>query len=365
MNRFVTVVALVVCALVFACSGVAADELPGNQSRRIVALGDIHGDVEQLRAALVMAQLVDNSTGKWIGGPTDKLVQVGDMLDRGPHDKQVLDEVMRLQKEAAAAGSGFVVLLGNHEIMNLRGQVHYVHPEAFEAYGGKAAHQRAMAADGEYGAWLRTLPVVHIDMDTVFVHAGLLPEYARRGVDALNAGAAQELAAADENKALRSGAADDILGVNGPVWTRRIVHRAQQGDCQLVAEAVKALGVERMVVGHTPQSAGTLGDFCDTRLVVVDVGMSKWMYGNLAMLELTLPATEGAEVELREILPHTALEPEQPAAEEVADTIDAELQRDPVRLQEIFDTVRQAASWATGASAAKEEDAEKKAEGEL
>eukprot|EP00672_Neobodo_designis_P028870 CAMPEP_0174833898 /NCGR_PEP_ID=MMETSP1114-20130205/4516_1 /TAXON_ID=312471 /ORGANISM="Neobodo designis, Strain CCAP 1951/1" /LENGTH=383 /DNA_ID=CAMNT_0016067799 /DNA_START=44 /DNA_END=1195 /DNA_ORIENTATION=- len=342
---------------------VAADAAP---QRRIVALGDIHGDAEQLRVALVMAQLVDNSTGKWIGGPSDKLVQVGDMLDRGPQDKQVLDEMLRLKGEAEAAGSEFVVLMGNHEAMNLRRQVHYVHPETFEAFGGKHAHERAFAPDGEYGAWLRQLPVAHVDMGTLFVHAGLLPEYARRGVDALNKAAAEEIAAADANVALRSGAKDDVLGVHGPVWTRKLVHRAQQGNCRLVRESLDALGLDRMVVGHTPHSQGTLGDYCDTRLVVVDVGMSKWMYGNLAMLELSLPqgAASSADVELREILPHTVVQREQEqgsddhapdstltahatdgAGAEGAATLEEELKRDPVRLQEIFDTVRQAASW--------------------
>jgi folate-dependent phosphoribosylglycinamide formyltransferase PurN len=344
-------VALLLCVAIVANLQLATASPAAAPLRRIVALGDIHGDVEQLRAALIMAQLIDNATHAWIGGPKDKLVQVGDMLDRGPHDKQVMDEMRRVQKEAAAKGSEVVILMGNHELMNIRGQTHYVHPDVYEAFGGRHAHARAMSTEGEYGKFLRSLPVTHVDMRTLFVHAGLLPEYARRGLDAINAAAKEEVRQADDDPRLRRGDRDDVLGVHGAVWTRKLVTRAQQGSCQLVRETLDILGLERMVVGHTPQREGFLGDFCDSRLIVVDVGMSKWMYGNLAMLELTEVRPDVAaqtQIELREILPHTALQA--PAADASnndapAATLEEELKRDPVRLQEIFDTARQAADW--------------------
>jgi hypothetical protein len=321
--------------------------VPTASARRIVALGDIHGDVEQLRAALVMAELVDRDTLHWIGGPNDKLVQVGDMLDRGPHDKAVLDAMMRWQREATAAGSEMVVLMGNHELMNIRGEDHYVHKEATASYGGKSGHRRAFAPDGEYGAFVRGLPLTHVDMGTLFVHAGLLPEYARRGLDAIETAAKEEIRRGDEGG--RRHARDDVLGVDGPVWTRRLVHRAEHGDCRLVRETLDVLKLERIVVGHTPQPSGVVADLCDSRLLVVDVGMSKWMYGNLAMLELT-QSNATAEVEIREILPHTKVAEEQktaavPDSATDKDTLEHELKRDNVRLQHIFETVRQAAGW--------------------
>ena len=298
-----------------------------------------------------MAQLVDNVTWAWIGGPGDKLVQMGDMLDRGPQDKDVMDTILRLQRESAAAGSEMVVILGNHELMNIQGQTHYVSKESFESFGGKHSHSRQFAPDGEYGAWIRTLPLTHVDMRTLFVHAGLLPEYARRGLDTLEAQAKAEVQLGDQNAAKRQRSGeDDVLGVHGPVWTRKLVTRAQNGDCRLVRESLAILDLDRMVVGHTPQSDGNLGSFCDSQLIVVDVGMSKWMYGHLALLEMSDTGANG-DIELREIVPHTKILEEEAAAQKDAeaaaqsDSVDDELRRDPVRLQEIFETMRQAEKW--------------------
>src|SRR5947208_13226999 len=83
----------------------------------LVAIGDIHGDLDALDRSLRAAGLTD-PRGRWIGGPT-VLVQTGDVMDRGPEVRGVLDRLMTLETEAAAAGGRVVVLLGNHEVMNL------------------------------------------------------------------------------------------------------------------------------------------------------------------------------------------------------------------------------------------------------
>ena len=86
---------------------------------RIVAIGDIHGNYDGFVSILQRAGLVDRDT-HWIGGETT-LVQTGDIFDRGLGVFKVLDLLMRLEGEAAAAGGQVIVLLGNHEGMNLTG----------------------------------------------------------------------------------------------------------------------------------------------------------------------------------------------------------------------------------------------------
>src|SRR4051812_18225065 len=85
---------------------------------RIVAIGDLHGDVSALRAALRLAGAIDEA-GKWIGGKL-VVVQTGDQLDRGDDEPQILDLFQRLRIEAAAAGGAVHVLNGNHEVMNVQ-----------------------------------------------------------------------------------------------------------------------------------------------------------------------------------------------------------------------------------------------------
>ncbi|NTV81720.1 MAG: hypothetical protein HGA24_09905 [Candidatus Aminicenantes bacterium] len=88
---------------------------------RVVAVADIHGDFERFIYVLAHPQvaLIDNDL-RWIGGKAH-LVQLGDILDRGPQARRIIELLMRLEKEAEAAGGMVHVLLGNHEEMNITG----------------------------------------------------------------------------------------------------------------------------------------------------------------------------------------------------------------------------------------------------
>ena len=83
---------------------------------RIVAIGDLHGDLSSARRALRLAGAID-ANDAWAGGPL-VVVQTGDEIDRRDDDRAVLDEIQSLKTQATAAGGAVVALLGNHEIMN-------------------------------------------------------------------------------------------------------------------------------------------------------------------------------------------------------------------------------------------------------
>jgi len=118
--------ALMLAAVLLTASGAAAGE-------RIVAVGDIHGNFDGLVVSILQrAELIDAET-HWVGGEAT-LVQTGDIFDRGLYVRDVLDLLMRLQGEAEPAGGRVVVLLGNHEGMNLTGFFRDVNPELFAAF---------------------------------------------------------------------------------------------------------------------------------------------------------------------------------------------------------------------------------------
>src|SRR5262245_61321558 len=121
----------------------AAPSTPG-----IVAMGDIHGDLNAFDRGLHAAGLTDEH-GRWVGGRT-VLVQTGDYMDRGPDVRGVLDRLMSLETEAAAAGGRVVVLLGNHEVMNLLGELRDVRPSTYKAFADDRSEQRREAAWQEY-----------------------------------------------------------------------------------------------------------------------------------------------------------------------------------------------------------------------
>lgn len=312
--------------------------------RRIIAVGDVHGDLAQLRAVLEMANVI-NDEAQWIDRDNTVVVQVGDLLDRGPHDKGVLDFMMQLQAEAPTHGGKVVSILGNHELMNIMNQVHYVHPESIEYFEGSVNRKRQFSAEGVYGQWIRQNPLLHVEGSTLFVHAGLSPQFAAKGVDALNKEAKEALS----QKSLRHLDRSALFGVHGPIWTRLLITDAMNGRCKDVEESLSLLpGIERMVVGHTPQRSGRVETYCDDKLIAVDVGLSKWMYGNLAALEIT-QKVDGS-VELREIIPHNVATPPAapPAIETEGDNHDAKQGSgieggvsDPILLQELMEAIQE------------------------
>jgi len=113
-------------------SSVLADEWHFSDVERIVAVSDIHGAFDALVATLQKSNVIDGSL-VWSGGKTHFVV-TGDLLDRGPESRRVMDLIMRLEREAAHAGGQVHQLLGNHEVMNLIGDLRYVSDPEYAAF---------------------------------------------------------------------------------------------------------------------------------------------------------------------------------------------------------------------------------------
>jgi hypothetical protein len=209
-------------ATLFAFHAALAAAAPGAPYRisgvdRIVVFPDVHGAYDPMVAILREAAVIDPSL-HWSGGRTH-LVGLGDLIDRGPDSRKVLDFLMQLEPEATAAGGAFHLILGNHEVMNIAGDLRYVTPPEFAAFAGdedaagrestwKAilakdsaasraefdtafppgyfGHLAAFAPDGRYGQWLMDKPYVLVINDTAFVHGGLPPMVASLGLEGTN-----------------------------------------------------------------------------------------------------------------------------------------------------------------------------------
>ena len=93
---------------------------------RIIAIGDLHGDLRKTKFAFRLAGLMD-AHDRWSGGRT-VVVQVGDQLDRGPDEVPLYYFLARMAQEAKEAGGALHIMSGNHETMNVRGQFRYATP---------------------------------------------------------------------------------------------------------------------------------------------------------------------------------------------------------------------------------------------
>ena len=120
-------------------------------SESLVAIGDVHGDFDDFVAILQHTGLIDKQN-HWTGGKTT-FVQAGDLLDRGPKPREVMDLMMALEKEAGKAGGRVVSLLGNHEMMNIMGDLRYVTPVNYASFADSNSEQRQKSAYDEYVKW--------------------------------------------------------------------------------------------------------------------------------------------------------------------------------------------------------------------
>jgi hypothetical protein len=204
----------------------AQDEWRFDGVGRVVAIADIHGAYDAFERILKRAALVDDDLA-WRGEETH-LVIVGDVLDRGPESRRALDLIRKLEAQAPASGGRVHLVLGNHEIMNMMGDLRYVSAAEYAAFAaeesaairaaelgryleategntdaarqrfdasyppGFFAHRAAFSPAGEYGAWLLEKPVLLVVNDVAFVHGGLA-EAVIAGSEALNASMRAEL----------------------------------------------------------------------------------------------------------------------------------------------------------------------------
>jgi serine/threonine protein phosphatase 1 len=187
----------------------------------LYAVGDIHGELGKLDALLERLPLASG----------DRLVFLGDYVDRGPASRQVVDRLIEIERHYSC-----VFLLGNHESMflNFLGYEDkaYFGGDAFLLNGGDRTlwsygyfdqdnpDRKRFELPPEHEVFFRRLVLHHLEGDYLFLHAGLGDELLQQN---------------DVRYALRRARVEDLL------WNRSV------GDLP------HALGIT-IVYGHTPRT---------------------------------------------------------------------------------------------------------------
>ncbi|KAK7395691.1 hypothetical protein VNO78_16257 [Psophocarpus tetragonolobus] len=292
---------------------------------RLVAIGDLHGDLKKSKDALRLAGLID-AADRYVGGEAT-VVQVGDVLDRGGDELKILYFLEKLKREAARSGGRIITMNGNHEIMNVEGDFRFATkrgveefkvwwewyrigneiktlchglekpsnpmeglPSSFrgvreEFHDGFRARVAALRPNGPIAKrFLSQNVTVLVVGDSIFVHGGLLPQHSSHGLEKIN----------EEVRDWVNGSTgrlppEHCRGADGVVWVRKF-SLGGEGDCDCSAlEHVLSTvpGVKRMVMGHTIQTVGING-VCDDKAIRIDVGLSKGCGDGLPeVLEIT------------------------------------------------------------------------------
>ena len=324
--------------MVIAAVLIPSAAVPQPAPQRVVAIGDLHGDFDAWRAIAAAAGIAD-AKGHWTGGSA-ALVQMGDVVDRGPDSLKIIHDLMRLQKEAPKLGGKVIVVLGNHEAMMMTDDMRYVHPGEYAAFAesdskarrervyetnktaveaayraknpsmksdaikeewlktmplGKIEYMRAWRPDGELGKWAIGNPAIVKLGNSLFVHGGISSTYATRPIEEINRQVVVSLNARDATPTAI------INDPHGPLWYRGLVVR-DNGDSATVApippgagfaptilqevdQVLLNYGVKRIVVGHTPTRGGIV-EGLGGKLWRTDSAISRAYEGTLTYLEI-------------------------------------------------------------------------------
>lgn len=271
----------------------SATFLHASQSK-VVAVGDVHGDLKVWTRALQLAGAI-NSAFQWTGGNLT-VVQTGDLIDRGPTDKDVIDFSEKLASEAKLKGGKLILLNGNHEIMNARGDMRYVSAESFSRFSngsveffdffpiqnfrlseqmtlfntGVRERLFAFAPGGAYAKILGNHPVFTVIEDSVFVHGGILPKYLDQ-LESLNETVSLWLKGEAQFP-------DWLENKDSPIWSREYSNEhVTISSCRSLRRVLRHFNAKRMVVGHTIQKNG-ITSFCNNSVWRIDVGLSHYYH---------------------------------------------------------------------------------------
>lgn len=264
---------------------------------RIVAIGDVHGAYDRFVEILKVTGVIDNDL-RWAGGRTH-VVQLGDILDRGDDSRKALDLLRRLERPAQSAGGALHALMGNHEVARMLGDLRLVAPGEYAAFatansestrdaylktlgGGRdelikqmplgfVEMRQAFGRDGDYGRWLRQLPVTVKINGLMFVHGGISPAVAPLGCDGINDQVKRELTN-DLEKTRAKPMASLAARADGPLWYRGLAQEPETFAPQ-ITEILAKVHARAIVVGHTVTPTNRITTRFDGRVIEIDTGM--------------------------------------------------------------------------------------------
>jgi hypothetical protein len=280
---------------------------------RIVAVGDVHGDIAGLACILIDLDLIDRK-GRWTG-KNSHLVLNGDLVG-GRNARLLLQFVMRLEEEARSSGGAVHPLLGNHDV-----EVFY---KDYQKRTGKTMFQKyqvegarngsirdAFSGDTVFAGWLRRRNAVVKIGPTIFTHAGLnvwaFKHHPRRinatirawirywqGVDGKPDKRTQWVALGKKLNWAPSS--------TGPMWTRsyKVTKRKNKKKKKTnnngtaphrddLARLLKKYKARRMVIGHAPVAQKEIllsHPVYGPKVIMIDSRISDKKGGRLSCVEI-------------------------------------------------------------------------------
>lgn len=241
------------------------------QPEKLFFVSDVEGEFGGFRGVLIAAGVMDEKYN-WTFGK-GHLVLCGDLFDRGEQVPETIWLIYKLEALAKSAGGYVHTILGNHDIMNLSGDLRYVQPKYFESAKLMGLDYLSLfGVDSELGRWLRSKNTIEKIGGNLCAHAGIAPQLNKLGMSLqqINDKCRPYY---DKARSTIEDAGDDVSivfsGSTSAFWYRGYFHEPKATEAE-VNETLRLYGVKRIVVGHTIVP-GNVGFYYGGKVLGLDV----------------------------------------------------------------------------------------------
>ncbi len=256
------------------------EKLEYNGKFKIAAISDIHGQYDVFIQLLQRNGIIDENQ-KWNFG-NGHVVVTGDIFDRGSHVTEVLWFLYDLEKQAEKRGGKLHVLLGNHDVMVLNGNLRSVHPKYKDIANILGKPLTSLFAKGSVlGDWLRTRPVLVKINNLLFTHGGFHPDLVSKGVsiDQINKEFKQQLVVSELPEA-RNDLGTFLHRNNGPIYYRGYF-QGELATTKQIDQLLQHFGVTHIIVGHTTHRQ--IETRYQGKVIVIDANMKSGKMGEILL----------------------------------------------------------------------------------
>lgn len=245
---------------------------------KIGAVSDIHGQYDTF-IKLLRNNGVINKKNKWTFG-NGHFIVAGDMFDKGSQVTEVLWFLYDLEKQAEAKGGKLHILLGNHDVMVLNGNLRSVHPKYKEV--GKILEKPFNTLFNKstvLGDWLRTRPVVLKVNNILFTHGGLHPELITKDLSMkdINSQFKKQLVESELSEK-RNKIGNYLHRGNGPIYYRGYF-QGKIATTQQIDDLLAYFNIKNIVVGHTTHR--NIETRYNGKVIVIDANMKSGNAGEI------------------------------------------------------------------------------------
>lgn len=252
-------------------------------AERIVVISDVHGQYHLMQELLLAGGVID-SLDNWALGK-GHLVVIGDNMDRGDQVLPILWLLFKLEQQALAAGGRLHLLLGNHELMVLNGDLRYLNRKyTFTAGVLQTPYNQLFASGSVLGDWIAQHKVVVSVNERLFLHAGISPEVLalKLSLDDINTAFREGILRQPEDSIYANPMLSLLYDGDGPLW-----YRGYFADKPLkrgkFKRQLKQYGQQMMIVGHTSQE--NIQARYKGQLIVVDCSIKLGLSGQILLIE--------------------------------------------------------------------------------